>query len=243
MTTGGPRPDDFEQDLQRVAAAWRELPDEVPPDLVDQAVLNRARRAASRKVARPWNFGWIHAVSTTALVVLGIALLMQRPEPTAPEPTAPEPLRISRPPSDDLAAPRRQSPALQVPATAPGESGQKSALARERRQAPAAEGAAARQDEALQAAPMHPKPLADSGTEQAAAESDAANARPAAAAQAPLKQADEPWEAERLSEDPEAWLQRILELQRRGDEQAAAAELAAFRAAWPDYPLPAELAR
>lgn len=238
MTTGGPRPDDFERDLQQVSAAYRDLPDEVPPELVDQAVLNRARRAASRKAVRPWNFGWIHAVSTAALVVLGIALLMQRPEPTAPEP-----LRISRPPSNDLAAPRRQSPALQVPATAPAESAQKAAVVREMRQAPSAAGAAARQDEALPAAPVQPEPLADSATEQAEEEGDAALAPPAAAIQSPLQQADELQESHRFSQDPEAWLQQILELQRRGDEEAAAAELAAFRAAWPDYPLPAELAR
>ena len=42
--------------------------------------------------------------------------------------------------------------------------------------------------------------------------------------------------------DPEAWIQRMLELQEAGDPELLAHELAAFREAFPDYPLPAELA-
>lgn len=45
-----------------------------------------------------------------------------------------------------------------------------------------------------------------------------------------------------VPEDPERWLERILDLKREGDMEAFVTELAAFREAWPDYPLPDELA-
>jgi hypothetical protein len=43
-----------------------------------------------------------------------------------------------------------------------------------------------------------------------------------------------------LVPEPEAWIQRMLAMKNRNDESLAA-ELAAFRAAYPDYPLPPAL--
>lgn len=44
-----------------------------PPDLIDQAVLNKARRAVEPK--NGWlDFGWIHGVTTVALVVLTFSI-------------------------------------------------------------------------------------------------------------------------------------------------------------------------
>jgi hypothetical protein len=236
MTTGGARRDDFDTDLERVSAAYRELPDDEPPAMLDQAVLGGARRAISRKTIRPWNFGWVHAVSTAALLVLGIALLMQRPEQPAPEP-----LRVSKPPSDKLTAPRRESQALQVPA----EPRQKAVVIPESRRAaaPATEEAAPPKDEAARADRARPELLSASDAEPGEEEGAAPVGRAATAAGVLLEQPDEPLETERPDLDPEAWLQRILELQRSGEAEAFEAELAAFHAAWPDYPLPAELSR
>jgi len=74
-------------------------------------VLNQARRSVSRKPIRPWNFGWIHALSTVAIVVLGLALVMQLPEPPPQEP-----LRIAKPPSGKLRNPAADSKPLRLPA-------------------------------------------------------------------------------------------------------------------------------
>ena len=40
---------------------------------------------------------------------------------------------------------------------------------------------------------------------------------------------------------PEEWLKQLLELQKEGKEEQLAGQLQAFRAAYPDYPLPDSL--
>lgn len=72
-----------DKDLEQVSRAYREIQPEEPPALLDQAVLGKARRAVESKSVRPWNFGWIHAVTTTAVVVLAVAVVMQQPEDPA----------------------------------------------------------------------------------------------------------------------------------------------------------------
>lgn len=75
----------LDRDLEQVVEAYRDTTLDEPPALLDQAVLNRARRDAASKSFLPWNFGWVHAITTTAVVILGLALVMQLPEdPTAP---------------------------------------------------------------------------------------------------------------------------------------------------------------
>ena len=66
--------DGIPESLQR---AWDRLPDPEPPHLVDQAVLNRARTAVEAPhSSRPWSFGWPHALTTAAVIVLAITLVM-----------------------------------------------------------------------------------------------------------------------------------------------------------------------
>lgn len=104
------------------------------------------------KTVRPWNFGWIHALSTIAILVLGLFLVKPFPEPAI------------------------EAPAPGVPAgSGPGQ---------------------------VETADLEPNQSANT---------------PA---------------------DPEAWLERILELKAEGRHEAFSSELAAFRQAWPEYPLP-----
>lgn len=70
--------DTFEQDLQQVEAAYRQSAQDEPPALLDQAILNKAKRAIDKPAARPWSFGWIHATATTVLLVLGLTLVNQQ---------------------------------------------------------------------------------------------------------------------------------------------------------------------
>ena len=46
----------------------------------------------------------------------------------------------------------------------------------------------------------------------------------------------------RMEDDPEAWIEQLLELRARGETDALQAGIAAFRSAYPDHALPPELA-
>lgn len=77
------RPDDRRPDQQpddvpaALQSAWDALPKQEPPDLVDQAVLNRARAAVEAPhSSRPWSFGWPHALTTAAVIVLAVTLII-----------------------------------------------------------------------------------------------------------------------------------------------------------------------
>lgn len=63
----------FEAGLDQLERLYRSADKIEPPDLVDQAILNKARRAVAAK--NSWlDFGWIHAVTTVALVVLTFSI-------------------------------------------------------------------------------------------------------------------------------------------------------------------------
>lgn len=119
--------------------AWRKLDDPEPPALLDQRVLNRARSAVERpRTARPWSFGWIHTLTTAAVIVLGITVLLHVREPDSspgmslPAPPVPAERRAEEPSIKirertlteaaddqpevrDQASPARQSRAAPVP--------------------------------------------------------------------------------------------------------------------------------
>ena len=70
-------------DLEAIAAAWRRLPADEPPELVDQAVLNRARRDLD--TARPRRLRWIGHFATAGVAVIALSVwLLQDPAPTTP---------------------------------------------------------------------------------------------------------------------------------------------------------------
>jgi hypothetical protein len=103
----------LDRDLEELAGTYRDIAPEEPPALLDQAVLSRARRAVERKSPLPWNIGWVHAVTTAAVVVLGLAIVMQLPEdPAAPPESVPPPAAPARDAPDGFrdsaAAPDRQ---------------------------------------------------------------------------------------------------------------------------------------
>ncbi len=74
---------DWEQDLEVIRSALPDLDSAEPPELLDQAVLNSARRdlaTTSRQPAR-----WIGAIATAAVVVLALSIVVQQDQKT-PEP-------------------------------------------------------------------------------------------------------------------------------------------------------------
>ena len=191
-------------DLEVVEAAWRRLPAEEPPQLLDQAVLNRARRDLEKP--RPRRLRWVGHFATAGVAVIALSVwLLQDPDPTAPVGEAP--LRIE--PAAEPAptpAPERQERRL-APITA-SERASDAPLAEWRGKAPAIRA------QAVQPAPA--ESMDEAYTEAAAA--DATKER-----------------------TPEAWIEHMLALQTAGREAELRAELEAFRAAYPDHPLPPSL--
>ncbi|HSM68501.1 MAG TPA: hypothetical protein VK830_02215, partial [Xanthomonadales bacterium] len=82
--------DKLDKDLDALQQKYRAAAREEPPAMLDQAVLNRARRAAEQHAIRPWSFSWMHATATAALVVLGLTLVLQLRETTQAPETLPE---------------------------------------------------------------------------------------------------------------------------------------------------------
>lgn len=86
-----------------IRAAYTNLDAEGPPELLDVAVLSRARAAVEQPhSSRPWSFGWPHALGTVAVIALGLTVLLQLREPSQPGLPVPGP-----------------APAASQPATAP----------------------------------------------------------------------------------------------------------------------------
>jgi hypothetical protein len=188
-------------DLEVVEAAWRRHSAEEPPQLLDQAVLNRARRDLEKP--RPRRLRWIGQFATAGVAVIALSVwLLQDPGPKAPVGDAPvriEPAAEPAPPPPPERQERRFTPASERASDAP--------LAETRGKMSATRAQAAR--------PAPAESVDEAYTEEAA---DAA--------------------AERT---PKAWIEHMLALQTAGRETELRAELDAFRAAYPDYPLPPAL--
>jgi len=233
MKPGNRDPETLETGLEEIEAALRKLPAAEPPELVDQAVLNRARAAVEGHTQRPWNFGWMHALATAAIVVLGVAILMQEPVP--PE----EPLRVALPPSGKLRDIDSEVKPLRIPA----DSAQARRQAAEQERA-SSESRLVREVQIHVPAPASVTPPAakslataadNSGlAQQAATESDASPMADEALASGEEMKKEMPL-------DPQTWIVRMLELKQQGKAEQLRQELAAFRSAYPSHILPPEL--
>lgn len=161
---------EFEQDLEAVRSAWSGLEKTEPPDLLNQAVLNTARRALEvRRKSRPLR--WLGGFATATVIVVALTIVIQQDEQQIP-------------------------PALEK-----------------------TNGFMLNQD-----APVaHKKEMKKSVAEEM---SDSL-AQPAR-------------EDDRVPE-ADAWIERLLLLRETRQDEKLVEELAAFREAFPDYPLPPEL--
>jgi hypothetical protein len=66
-------------DLDRLGHAYGRLEQEEPPELLDQAILNRAHRAVENKPH--WmKFSWLHGLTTAAVFVLAFTLILNQRE-------------------------------------------------------------------------------------------------------------------------------------------------------------------
>jgi len=70
----------LEDDLGKIRQAYRRMEQQEPPDLLDQAILNSAHRAVEKQPH--WTqFGWLHGITTAAVVVLAISIILQQSQP------------------------------------------------------------------------------------------------------------------------------------------------------------------
>lgn len=216
----------LEQELAEVRAEWQSMAQAEPPDLVDQAVLNAARRdlepARKRRPLR-----WLGGFATAAVVVLALTLVVEQ-EPQRPDlPTATDKSRAPAETPDKQMLQSSEPAPLQAPLPA----AEPVPMAREARRDVARLKAAGENAVAAKA---------EAGTAQHS-EPAVAAAPPSAEAMEAEAFTDEALE-EALRSDPETWIEQLLELKAQGDTDALEAGIAAFRSAYPEYQLPPELA-
>ena len=66
----------FEDDLGKVSQVYGQMPAEEPPELLDQAILNKAHRAVEKQ-SHWMQFGWLHGLTTAAVVVLAVSIILR----------------------------------------------------------------------------------------------------------------------------------------------------------------------
>jgi len=192
------RDPDLGKEAEALGAAWTKLEQAEPPDMLDQAILNAARRDLQQRTRRARRC-WLGALATAAVVVLALAITVQQDQQgPVPPVSGTDGLRLeqSAPPSADTKA---ATPAVPTESS-PARIQEQSALP-----APGAAPAASQRDTDAG------QPLAEGIEEEAALP------------------------------EPEVWVERLLRLHRAGRQPELQAELAAFREAYPEYPLPPEL--
>jgi hypothetical protein len=215
----------LEKSLEGVRQAWSRIDPQEPPELLDQAVLNAARREleAGRR-RRPLR--WLGGFATATVMVLALSLLFLQEQPPLEGPAS-KPEQFLRRSTEDgeLRMRADADPALEKSARN---------LSRDQADAPRSEKPEAMLRQSISAAD-EPVPVAEA---EAMAPQELQEA--AAASKLEVMAAPASVTAGRNAE-AEAWIVKLLELLDSGQDEKLAQELAAFKQAYPDYPLPDRL--
>lgn len=261
----GPHFDDA--DLAEIQQAYYGLEAIEPPELLDQAILNAARRELATRRRKPLR--WIGAFATATVVVLALTIVIQQDRDLlesdrgngvtldkVPEIQALE----SRKKQDELMN-RSAEPQLELQAAPEGVNGPAAPALKAEYEAVPAEAARALPADAdmrAEEAPVDPESMERSlddsmkaravrdqstlSTENKADTNQAMGevmyAPSAAAAARPAADQDE---AASSPADPDEWIQRLLLLKQSELFEQLEQELAAFKRAYPDHPLPPDL--
>jgi len=202
---------DHEKDLEQVLSAMPALEAAEPPEMVDQAVLNMARRDLElRSRRRPLR--WLGAFATAAVVVLSVSIVLQQdPNPPAGQ----------LPPSEqdgiDLEK-RKKQEAYRKTDTDISKSSRRDNTPDQ----PVETAAAPLQEESVQA------------------EKSVARLSASSAEDSYRDVAEDAVEVEDVPA-PEEWIERLLLLYQSGLYEKLEEDLAAFKQAYPDHPLPPQL--
>lgn len=235
----GKEPQDFERDLEAVQSAWEAMEKAEPPDLVDQAVLNTARRDLEPpKEKRPLR--WLGGFATAAVVVLAVSVVVQQNQ-TVPEPPSLENGGVQM----DAARERRMnaSPAMKLeksplPSADPAPQTREAKRPKQDLRASPEAPDKASQQPTIVVPPIRPEQfIVTPRTPPADADRETDLAEAAVLADA----ADDAPEEEQAPRSAEAWIERMVVLRDNGQMKRLAGEIAAFRHYYPDYPLPEDL--
>ena len=222
-------------DDEQISTLYRRLSREAPSPQLDERVMATARRHTARR-----SHHWWLPLSTAAVVVLAVSLLLRYQQ--APDELDKEIAKYEANPAPSVSAP--------APAPAPAVPGKEARTRVKPAQQPKSYVADAPVAEApLAETEKSAEPPAEAAKENAfvgalAPAADLAETKPSAAARsaaAPRAAAGELQKREAAVEAPEIWLKRIEALRAKGELDAAKRELAAFRKAYPAWPLSKEL--
>ena len=101
----------LDDDLDTISQTYRGLGQEEPPALLDQAILNSAHRAVEKQ--SHWlQFGWLHGLTTAAVIVLAFTIILQQGDPV-PGPAEIAPLDSAMLPEEENTAGKAPSEAAQ----------------------------------------------------------------------------------------------------------------------------------
>lgn len=237
----------------QVSRLYREHAQDEPSAAIDQKILARARQAVAARPPVTRRTGWWQrwrmplTLLTTVMLTVSLTLLVERQPGDLSTPPATEKPR-SESVQDGFVAPGKKQaepapPARPIPPAAPSvkenrppprvdsrERDASRASKIDAEQAPAAPSTVDKAESAAPAAANATSQAAGRGELRAAPEISAA--RPAAAPLAKSR-ADG-------TRTPELWLEQIRTLRNAGKSEEAERQLAEFRRAHPDYPLPEE---
>lgn len=87
MHNNGKDKTSIKEDLNRLSRAYAALKPDEPPHILDQTILNSARRAVAQK-PRWLQFGWPHGLATAAIVVLTLSIITEQYPPSVLDPIA-----------------------------------------------------------------------------------------------------------------------------------------------------------
>jgi len=206
---------EFEQDLEAVRSAWSGLEQADPPELLNQAVLNTARRELNtRRRNRPLR--WLGGFATATVIVLALTIVIQQDQ----QQTTPV---------------LKKTNGFKLDQTDPAAS--KSEVDRDD-----FEETARREQAERQLSPMSSED-AESRIKRSAAVPPvtASDAAVMAVAEEMSDSLAEPEKAADRILEADAWIERLLLLRETQQDEKLNQELAAFREAYPDYVLPPEL--
>lgn len=239
--------DEYLKGDSEISRLYRRDAGEQPGAHLDARILSQARREADRKhrvVHSPFARHWMVPASLAAVMILTVSVIVLVPDPAldtgAPPDTgldAPDAVRMSDEKEEGATVESMPAPAS---APAPAESRPRREQAFEAKDADrqrAGEAVGKSSEKRKSAAERDDAPRAESAAPSAGAASMAAPAALEEAARAP-----EAIPARAVQDDPRRWLRHIEMLVEQQFADQAGDSLRAFRARYPDFPLPASLA-
>jgi hypothetical protein len=84
-TGTGNKPDGLPQELERLQSDWDRQERAEPPELLDRAVLNAARRDL-KPARRSKRLGWVGGFATAGIAVVALSLVLLQETPQSPPP-------------------------------------------------------------------------------------------------------------------------------------------------------------